>query len=109
MENVGHIWRIKPGKVEDYDRKHSEIWPELAKRFEEAGVRSYHIYRWGDLVFSHMDVDDFNSAVCELAEDPISMDWERYMDDLIEYPQEDPDTGWPHRLKHVWSLGQRQT
>lgn len=104
MDRIGHVWRLKAGMAQEYERRHAEIWPELAHRLRQAGVRSYHIYRWEDILFSHMDVDDFPAAVNQLAGDLISEDCERHMTDLIEYPDQDPVTGWPHQLQHVWSL-----
>ena len=36
--------------------------------------------------------------------DPIAQRWEREMGDVLEYPNADPETGWPERLAEVWSL-----
>jgi L-rhamnose mutarotase len=103
-ERVGHVWRVRPGRAADYDRLHARIWPELCRLLREAGVREYHIYRWGEIVFSHMEVDDFDRLVKRFADDAVARRWEEEMAEVIDYPNADRETGWPERLAHVWSL-----
>lgn len=104
MEHVGHVWRIRPGRVEEYDRKHAQVWPELERVLRDGGVQSFHIYRRGEIVFSHMDVKDYQRLTEVFAHDPVAMRWEKEFAELLEYPNADPVTGWPERLRHVWSL-----
>ena len=104
MERVGHLWRIKPGRRDDYLRMHATIWPELERLLREAGVTGYTIYLWNDTVFSHMDVDDYDLLVQRVTSDPIIQRWEAQFVDVLEYPNADPETGWPERLTEVWHL-----
>lgn len=105
MERVGQVWRVRPGKAEEYDRRHATVWPELEALLREAGVESFVIYRWGDVVFGHMEVADYERLVERFNGDPVAERWETEFAELIEYPNADPDTGWPERLSEVWSLG----
>jgi L-rhamnose mutarotase len=104
-ERVGHVWRVKPGCADEYLRRHVTIWPELAELLRSAGIHSYTIYLQGDLVFSHMEVDDYAHLVERLDHDPVSAKWEKLFADILEYPDADPDTGWPRRATEVWTLG----
>ena len=103
-ERVGHVWRIKPGRRDDYLRMHATIWPELERLLREAGVTSYTIYLQNDTVFSHMDVEDYDRLVERVNGDPISERWEAQFTDILEYPNADPHNGWPERLTEVWHL-----
>ena len=105
MERVGHVWRIKPDRKDDYLRLHAAIWPELDDLLREAGVATYTIYLWKDTVFSHMEVDDYARLVERFNGDPIGERWEAQFADILEYPDADPATGWPERLTEVWDLG----
>lgn len=104
MERVGHVWRIKDGRTEEYARRHATIWPELEQVLRDAGITGYSIYLWGDIVFSHMEVDNFERLVEQFNGDPVGQRWEAEFSDLLEYPNADPATGWPERLQEVWTL-----
>jgi len=102
--DVGHVWRIREGCEQEYVRRHAEVWPELEAIFRDLGIRSYVIYRWGRIVFSHMQVDDYERLVAEYGHDPVSVRWEAAFDQLVEYPGADPGSGWPEVLQHVWTM-----
>ena len=70
----------------------------------EAGVERYTIYQWGELVFSHLEVPSYAALVERFNGDPVAQRWEEEMGDVLEYPNADPETGWPERLAEVWSL-----
>jgi L-rhamnose mutarotase len=106
-ECVGHVWRIRPGRVAEYDERHARVWPELEELMRRAGVSSYSIYRWREIVFSHMEVDDYERLVDLYAGDPVAERWEAEFAELLEFPNADPASGWPERLHHVWSLERR--
>ena len=102
---VGHVWRAKPGKIEEYRRVHATVWPELEQLFRDAGVTEYVIYAWGDILFSHMEVADYDAMVAIFNKAEVAERWEtEAMGDLIEYPEGDEETGWPRMLDEVWSL-----
>ena len=103
-ENIGHVWRVKPGRAAEYRERHATVWPEVEALLREYGVRKYTIYAWGEILFSHMEVDDYLRLSTEYGRDPIAERWEHAMGDLLEYPNADPVSGWPERLTEVWSL-----
>jgi L-rhamnose mutarotase len=102
---VGHVWKVKPGRRNDYLHLHATIWPELERLLRAAGVRTYTIYLWGDTVFSHMEVDDYDLLIERFGRDPVGERWEEQFADVLEYPNADPGTGWPETLVEVWDLG----
>jgi L-rhamnose mutarotase len=103
-ERIGHVWRVKPGKAAEYARLHERIWPELERLLLEAGVSAYSIYAWGELLFSHLEVGDFAELVARFESDPVARRWEQQFAELVEYPNADPESGWPERLREIWSL-----
>jgi L-rhamnose mutarotase len=104
MERVGHVYRVKPGRAEEYARRHATIPANLDALLREAGVHRYTIYLWGDTVFTHMEVESFDRMVERYNGDPIAAAWEDEMGELTEYPDADPKTGWPHALQELWNL-----
>ena len=104
MEYVGHIWRVKPGLGDEYLRRHATVWPELEELLRDAGVTRYSIYLAGEVVFSHMEVESYGRLVERFNGDPIAQRWEEEFSEVLEYPDADPETGWPLRAVEVWTL-----
>jgi L-rhamnose mutarotase len=104
MACIGHVWRAKPGKGDEYRRFHATIWPELQTLLEGAGITTYVIYGWDDIFFSHMEVEDYDKMVEKFNGDPVAQRWEDAVADLVEYPDADATTGWPRMLDRVWEL-----
>lgn len=104
MELVGNVWRVKQGKVNEYLDRHRTIWPELAEILRNAGVKEYSIYLHGNLVFSHMVVDDYAAMAEAVSHTRVSALWEEQFNDILEYPEGDAATGWPARAVTVWDL-----
>lgn len=104
-QHIGHVWRVKDGCVDDYLRRHRTVWPELEALLRDAGVVRYTIYLAGELVFSHMEVRDYAHLVRHLASHPLAARWEEHFADILEYPDADPETGWPRCAIEVWTLG----
>lgn len=105
MAYVGQVWKAKGGRIDDYREAHREVWPELESLFSECGVNHYVIYAWGEILFSHMDVEDYATMIARFNDSPIGQKWEvEAMGDLVEYPDVDPATGWPTVLEEVWHL-----
>jgi len=84
--------RIKPDAVEEYDREHQRVWPELLAKLKAVGISDYSIFRRGqDLVLS-LRVDDFERAWDELDRDPVNRRWQESMERLFEsVPDKMPD------------------
>ena len=101
---LGLVWRVKHGRQEEYARRHADIWPALRELMLAHGAASFSIYLWGDIVFAQLECSDFAALAKALADDPVSIAWETQFEDILEYPNADPDTGWPEQLREVWSL-----
>ena len=104
MERVAQVFTLKEGKKADYVKNHQTVWPELEQLFRDAGVIRYSIYVWNDILFSYMEVEDYESMVEKFNDNELAQKWEDEFADLIEYPEVDPANGWPVALKEVWNL-----
>ena len=41
MERFAWTAQLLPGRLDEYIRRHDEIWPEMSTVLEEAGIRNY--------------------------------------------------------------------
>ncbi len=76
--------RLKKDAIEEYDREHRRVWPELLARLKEVGVSDYSIFRRDQDLFLCMRVDDFDRAWDELDRDPVNQRWQQEMGRLFE-------------------------
>jgi L-rhamnose mutarotase len=76
--------RIKKEFVEEYEREHTRVWPELLAKLKEVGISDYSIFRQDQDLFLCMRVDDFNLAWDALDHDPVNQRWQQAMSRLFE-------------------------
>ena len=50
MRRYGMSIKVKPGKIEEYKRLHSTVWPDVLKMISDCNIRNYSIYlKYADL------------------------------------------------------------
>ncbi len=77
--------KLKPGCVEEYKKRHDEIWPELSKAHTDAGIFDYSIYFDEEslTLFAFQKLTDDNTAA-NLKDLEIVQKWWDHMEDLME-------------------------
>lgn len=85
MEEIAFTMKLKPGVVAEYQRRHDEIWPELAEALTDAGIRDYSIYldRSTGTLFAVQKRLPGHTADA-LPGLPVIQRWWDYMADLME-------------------------
>ena len=85
MKRVAFKMKLKPGFTEEYKKRHDEIWEELLKVLEEAGIYDYSIFldEETNVLFVFQKLKDGNSAD-QLPEKDVMKKWWDYMSDLME-------------------------
>jgi len=76
--------RIKADAIEEYEREHQRVWPELLRKLKEVGISDYSIFRRGQELVLVLRVDDFEKAWDELDRDPVNRRWQEFMSRLFE-------------------------
>ncbi|TBL78612.1 L-rhamnose mutarotase [Paenibacillus thalictri] len=75
---------IIPGREEEYDRRHQEVWPELLQLLKESGFRNYSIFRRGSVLFAYMESEQQPlQAFVRMQEHPVQIKWRDYMSDVL--------------------------
>ena len=85
MEKYAFKMKLNPGCLEEYKKRHDEIWPELVTILKEAGVSDYSI---------HLDKETYSlfgvlwridgHKMGELPGEEIMQRWWSYMADIME-------------------------
>ena len=89
--------RLKPGVVEEYRRRHDEIWPELAEAIRDAGIYDYHIFLDEETLslFAVLKLRDDNRRD-ELPHHPVMRRWWDHMAPLMEVLPDNRPVEVPH-------------
>src|ERR1017187_8060238 len=76
--------RIKADAIEEYEREHQRVWPELLARLKAVGISEYSIFRRGQELVLSLRVDDLERAWDELDRDAVNLRWQEFMSRLFE-------------------------
>jgi L-rhamnose mutarotase len=101
-----YAWKavVKEGKLEEYIRRHNEIWPELVDVLKDAGIVNYTIWNVQNELFGYYECEkgcDYAAKV--QAESPIVDKWNVFMKNVMTMEM-DPVTGAQPMLKQVFYL-----
>ena len=101
MERYAWKATVLPGKLPEYVRRHSEIWPEMKEVLHQAGIRNYTIWNVGNELFGYYECEDLERACRVQAESEVNARWDAYMKDVMVM-ERDPETGAQPQLKQVF-------
>ncbi len=104
MEKYAWKGMIKEGMIDEYVRRHNEIWPEMVKVLKDAGIKNYTIWNTGRELFGYYECEKGVEYAAKVqAESPVVDRWNEYMKDIL-IMEMDPETGAQPLLKKVFTL-----
>lgn len=85
MEKYAFKMQLNEGQLQEYIRRHDEIWPELTDLLKQAGVSDYSIYLDEDthILFGVMWRTQ-DHKMDELPLQPIMKKWWAHMSDIMQ-------------------------
>lgn len=102
-ERIAFRMNLFPGHAEEYEKRHDEIFPDLAQALKDAGVSDYTI--WHDPESNHLfgiltRTDDHTMAA--LPDTEVMKRWWKHMADIMETDLHNVPVQVP--LKRVFNL-----
>jgi L-rhamnose mutarotase len=85
MKRVAFKMKLKPGFKQEYIKRHSKVWPEIAELIKRSGISDYSIFldEETNILFGVQKVSgDVSSQGLGAAE--IQKKWWDYMSDIME-------------------------
>ena len=102
MERLHFTMRLNEGSVEEYERRHEEVWPALVADLLDAGWRNYSLFRRGLTVHGYAECHpDIATAQAAMAGSRANAEWQEWFLDVID--QTDAD-GPVQQAVQVWHL-----
>jgi L-rhamnose mutarotase len=85
MEKYAFKMHLNDGQLQEYQRRHDEIWPELVSLLKEAGISDYSIFLDEDTgtLFGVL-WRTADHTMDELPLHPIMKKWWAYMGDIMQ-------------------------
>ena len=76
LERYCFILEVNPGREDDYDRVHREMFPDMKAALQAAGYTNYTIFRLGTTVCGYAEcVPDVATVLAKYAADPVRERW----------------------------------
>jgi L-rhamnose mutarotase len=103
MKRMAFKMKLKPGAAAEYQRRHDELWPELAAELRAAGISDYSIFldEATLTLFAVQKLEDGNTADA-LPQSPLVRKWWDAMAPLMEVEPDNAPVCLP--LKEVFHL-----
>ena len=80
MERVCFLARIRPGRLEEYRERHTNVWPEMREALREAGWGNYSLFLTDDgLLVGYLETDDYQAALDAMAATDVNTRWQAEM------------------------------
>jgi L-rhamnose mutarotase len=85
MLRVGFKMQLLPGRAQEYQRRHDEIWPELAALLKQTGISNYSIFlEEGTNSLFAVFIAASQELLDSLPANPLMQKWWNYMSDITE-------------------------
>ena len=89
MERYAWKGHVLNGQLEEYKRRHDEIWPEMKELLKSAGICNYSIWNVGDELFGYYECKNGVEYAAKVQnESPVIARWNEYMADILELEME---------------------
>ena len=96
--------RVRPDRIEEYERAHAEVPAELTDAIRAAGVTGWTIWRSGTDLFHVIDCADYAAMLAALNRAPVNAAWQARMAELLDTPHDYSAAGGDATLPVVWQL-----
>ena len=104
MEKYAWKATIVAGALNEYVRRHNDIWPEMKQVLKEAGIKNYTIWNVGNEMFGYYECEKGIAYASKIqSESPVVKKWDEYMKDIL-IMEKDPVTNAQPLLTKVFEL-----
>lgn len=101
-----YAWKatVIEGKIDEYIKRHNEIWPEMLEVLNSAGIKNYTIWNVGNELFGYYECENGAAYAAKVQSESVVVDrWNEYMKDVMVMDF-DPITGAQPKLINVFSF-----
>jgi L-rhamnose mutarotase len=77
--------QVKPDRIDEYRRRHAEVWPEMLRALADTGWHNYSLFlREDGLLIGYVETPSLEAALAGMAETEVNRRWQAEMAELFE-------------------------
>lgn len=104
MERVCFLLRVKPERLEEYKRRHEQVWPEMLDALSATGWRNYSLFLRSDgLLIGYLETESFADSLRLMAATEVNERWQREMKPFFLHAEGRADEAM-ERIEEVFHL-----
>jgi L-rhamnose mutarotase len=85
VQRIGFVLKVRRDRLEEYKRRHQEVWPEMQAALRETGWHNYSLFlREDGLLFGYLETEDFAQAKAGMAAKSVNARWQAEMAPFFE-------------------------
>lgn len=94
MRRVCFLLKVRADRLEEYTRRHEQVWPDMLAALRETGWRNYSLFLQPDgLLVGYFETDDLEAALAGMADKDVNTRWQTEMAPFFEQLDGKPDEG----------------
>ena len=88
MERICFVLQVKSDRLDEYRRRHREVWPDMLSALRETGWTNYSLFLRPDgMLVGYLETEDFTAARAGMAGREVNDRWQKEMADFFEQPE----------------------
>lgn len=105
VQRVCFILQVKRNRIEEYKRRHQQVWPEMLEALRTTGWRNYSLFLRDDgLLVGYVETVDFERTLAGMADLEVNARWQNEMKAFFEDPEGRDADRQITRLEQVFHL-----
>jgi L-rhamnose mutarotase len=86
MRRIGFVLKVKPELIEEYRRRHREVWPEMLDALTRTGWHNYSLFMRPDgTLFGYFETEgSFAAALEGMSREEVNARWQAEMAPFFE-------------------------
>ena len=77
--------QVKQDRIDEYRRRHSEVWPEMLQALADTGWHNYSLFlREDGLLIGYVETPSLEDALAGMAETDVNTRWQAEMAEFFE-------------------------
>jgi L-rhamnose mutarotase len=88
MQRICFVLQVKKERLDEYRKRHREVWPEMVDALRKTGWHNYSLFLRPDgLLVGYLETPDFERARAGMAGLEVNARWQKEMADFFVQPE----------------------